>query len=420
MDNAIVKIWDTRVGILSWNKNTRLATFKYDPKFINHGWNISPIWMPVQRNRSIYRFPKNGIDTSFKGLPGLFSDVLPHFYNDPVLNSWYKKLGKGSTEINPVEMLCLIGNRGLGALEFEPMPLPVPQGKDREQLNYITVIGNEILKQQINFSVNIYNQKGIILEDLLKVQYSVGAETKALIAFNESTGEIRSGQINAPHGFTHWLIKFDVSNNNGSNKIAIQVAMAYYLMSLDCDIKMSTSRLLNYNGRIHFMTRRFDRAKGNKKLHIQSWCALSHTDFRDTQSVHSYQQLFQFIREHGISNDLDQLYRRMVFNVLAKNCDDHSKNFTFIMNPIGKWELSPAYDISYSDYPGRKQHLSVNGKVMQITLVDLLEIASKEEIKGADQIIQCIKKVIKNWKYYAQKAKVPEQTIATIAQNLVA
>jgi serine/threonine-protein kinase HipA len=427
MDTAYVNIWNTRIGAIAWNPTLGLGTFEFEPAFINTNWDLAPLQMPLTKGSlRTFSFPELRTSPAFGGLPGLLADALPDKYGNALINAWLSLNGRPSNTLNPVEKLCFIGKRGMGALEFEP---PVPKGPDNStkiEINYLVEIANEILGGRHDFSTNLSANEEKALLDILKIGTSAGgARAKAVITFNPDTKEVRSGQVNAPKGFTHWLIKFDgvTDSQFGTSHGYGRVEMAYHLMAKAVEIEMTECRLLEENGRAHFMTRRFDREPGIGKIHVQSFCAMQHYDFNDVTSF-SYEQLFETMRLLGLSySRAEQLFRRMVFNVLARNCDDHTKNFAFIMDKSGIWNLSPAFDVCYSFRPGStwvsQQSLSVNGKRQNITHNDLLSVAKQMNIKKAAAIIDQINEVISNWTEYAEETKVNPDLSDAISKTLI-
>jgi serine/threonine-protein kinase HipA len=328
--------------------------------------------------------------------------------------------------MNPVELLCFIGQRGMGALEFEPVLPKANNGPTKIELNSLIHIAQEILLGKQNFNANLSSDEAKALSDILKIGTSAGgARAKAVIAFNPDTNEIRSGQADAPKGFTHWLLKFDgVSDQQiGTSSGYGRVEMAYYLMAKEAGIEMTECRLLEENDRAHFMTKRFDREHGKGKFHVQSFCAIAHNDFNEI-TLFSYEQLFETMRSMLLPyTDAEQLYRRMVFNVMARNCDDHTKNFSFIMDKTGQWKLSPAFDVCHSYRPGSSwvsQHsLSINGKRMEITRNDLLQVAKKMNIKKADTIIEQMHAAVSKWNDFAAQTGVKKDLKEAISKTLL-
>ncbi len=418
MNTAYVKIWGELVGAVAWDETTGYATFEYNPKFKTKGWDLSPLQMPIKGNKSSFNFPalrkRNdpALDT-FKGLPGLLADVLPDKYGNELINLWLAQQGRQLDSMNPVEMLCFIGTRGMGALEFEPTILKESKRTFSLEIDSLVDIAQKILSKKEAFVTNLKADEEKAIMEILRIGTSAGgARPKAVITYNEKTGEVKSGQTNAPRGFEHWLIKLDgVSDVQlGASKGYGRVEMAYYNMAIACGINMMPSRLMEENGRAHFMTKRFDREGDSTKHHIQTFCAMKHFDYNQITSF-SYEQLFQTMRELKLTySDAEQLFRRMVFNVVARNCDDHTKNFAFRLKKDGTWELAPAYDICHAYQPKHQwvsQHvLSVNGKRTNITRDDLLVVGKSIKNKKAAETIDKISDKLSKWKTFANEVKV--------------
>ena len=411
---AFVKIWGETVGAIAWNAETAVASFEYDSKFIAAKIDLAPIKMPISNSiKRIFSFLELRDIKTFKGLPGLLADVLPDDYGNQLINSWLAQQGRPENSMNPVELLCFIGTRGMGALEFEPSQLkPNKRAFDVEVANLIA-ISQKMLSKRVGFETNLTEDEQSAMLDILKIGTSAGgARPKAIIAYNEKTGQVKSGQTEAPNGFEHWLIKLDTISDVqfGESTGFGRIEMAYYLMAKACKIEIMECRLLEENGRAHFMTKRFDRENGDQKHHIQTLCAMQHYDFNQITSF-SYEQLFQTMRILRLPYpQADQMFRRMVFNVIARNCDDHTKNFAFRLKKDGDWELAPAYDICFAYRPDSdwvSQHnLSINGKRKDITRADLLAVAKAMNIKKAGHIIDQINKTVTNWNEFADKANV--------------
>lgn len=429
-NTAFVKIWGKTVGAVSWDDANKVASFEYDPKFKTTGLDLSPIKIPIQSNTNIFSFPelrisRHGDYDTFKGLPGLLADVLPDKYGNQLINSWLAQNGRPENSMNPVEQLCFIGTRGMGALEFEPTQLKPNKRTFEVEIHSLVDIAQRMLNKRKSFEANLSKNEQQAMLDILKIGTSAGgARPKAIIAYNPKTGQVRSGQTNAPKGFEHWLIKLDgVSDAQfGESKGYGRIEMAYYYMARACGIDMMESYLLEEHGRAHFMTKRFDREAGDIKHHIQTFCAIQHYDFNEMLSF-SYEQLFQTMRILRLPYpQAEQLFRRMVFNVIAKNCDDHTKNFAFRLKQNGVWELAPAYDICYAYRPGSvwvSQHaLSINGKRKDFNREDLITIAKSMNIKKADAIITDISSTVANWNIYAEKANVRAELRDKINANL--
>lgn len=431
MNVAEIKIWGKLVGAVAWDDRTGIADFEYDPNFKKLNWDLAPLKMPIASTRKVISFPelrrdKNAEFDTFKGLPGLLADMLPDKYGNQLINMWLAQQGRPQDSMNPVEMLCFIGTRGMGALEIEPPVIKEDKRTFPIEINSLVDIAQKMLSNREAFSTNLQRDEEKAVMDILKIGTSAGgARPKAVIAYNKKTGEVKSGQTKAPNGFEHWLIKLDgVSDVQlGASKGYGRVEMAYYNMAKACGIDMMQSQLLEENGRAHFMTKRFDREGGEIKHHIQTFCAIKHFDFNQVNSF-SYEQLFQTMRELKLDyQDTEQMFRRMVFNVIAQNCDDHTKNFSFRLKKEGKWELSPAYDICYAYRPDNRwisQHaLSMNGKRKDITKEDLLSIESTIKTKKAVSIINEISETVSQWKKFADEVNVFPELRNRIDKTLI-
>lgn len=423
--NAFIKIWDEIVGAVSWNLETGIASFEYESKFIAKNWDLAPLKMPLaSSNRSVFSFPDLKNVKTFKGLPGLLADVLPDDYGNQLINNWLAQNGRPENSMNPVEMLCFIGTRGMGALEFEPSQFKANKRAFDIEVNSLVTISQKMLQKREAFETNLDKDEQQAMADILKIGTSAGgARPKAIIAYNEKTGQVKSGQTNAPRGFEHWLIKLDTVSDVqfGESTGYGSIEMAYYLMAKACEIDMMECRLMEENGRAHFMSKRFDREGSDTKHHIQTLCAMQHYDFNQTTSF-SYEQLFQTMRLLKLPYpQAEQLFRRMAFNVIARNCDDHTKNFAFRLKQNENWELTPAYDVCFAYRPESNwvsQHnLSINGKRKDITKEDLLYVAKSMNIKKANQIIQQINDVVSKWPTFAEEAKVKNDFIEQIGQS---
>lgn len=431
MNTAFVKIWDTVAGAVAWDEESGYASFEYDPGFKTTGWELAPLQMPLTSPNTIFSFPAfrkkspPELDT-FKGLPGLLSDSLPDRFGTDVINAWLALQGREANSLNPVEMLCFIGTRGMGALEFEPAILKETKRAAAVEIDTIVYTARTLLTRKNDFSTNLLTDEEAAIKDILRIGTSAGgARPKAVIAYNPKTGEVKSGQTAAPRGFEHWLIKLDgVSDVQlGSSTGYGRVEMAYHRMAATCGIEMTECRLLEENGRAHFMTRRFDRGSGSAKHHIQTFCAIKHFDFNNI-TAYSYEQLFQTMRELRLSYaDAEQMFRRMVFNAAARNCDDHTKNFSFILKKDADWALAPAYDICHAYQPKHKwvssHALSINGKRDGITKEDLLKAASLIKLKKADSIINQISSAVTRWPEFAEETGVAPLLRDEISKTLV-
>lgn len=429
VDVTEVRIWGELAGAVRWDEQEQLGYFQYDPKFIQKGWDLSPLKMPLAGSDRIYSFPDlrkrpGETDDTFKGLPGLLADSLPDRYGNRLINIWLARNGRAENSMNPVEKLCFIGTRGMGALEFEPAHVKTGIRSFSMEIDTLVEVAKKMLNEREAFLTNISRDEEKAMTDILKTGTSAGgARPKAVVAYNSKTGEVRSGQANVPKGFEHYLIKLDgVSGDQfGESSGWGRVEYAYYLMAKDCEIEMSECHLLEENGRAHFMTKRFDR-ENNVKHHLQSLCGLQHYDFNDMFG-YSYEQVFQTMRLLRLTYpEAEQMFRRMVFNVLATNYDDHTKNISFILKKNEPWRLAPAYDLCFSYDPYNhwvsQQTLSVKGKRTEITRTDLMTIARDNNIKKGEKIIDQINTVVKAWDQYAVKARVRADLSERISRDL--
>lgn len=421
---AFVKLWGKRIGAVAWDEQQGIGFFEFDQNLMSSQLQLSPIKMPL--SSQIYSFPNLRNINTFKGLPGLLADSLPDKYGNELINLWLAQNGRAVNSLNPVELLCFIGTRGMGALEFEPSTLPAKTSNALLEIATLVDFTTRLLENKTSFITNAERGMHDLLLDVLKMGTSAGgARPKAIIAFNEQTGMIKSGQVLQEQGFEHWIIKFDgIKDTQFGETLGYgYVEMAYYKMAIDAGIEMMESRLIEENGRGHFMTKRFDRTTDLQKVHVQTFCALQHFDFNQMSS-YSYEQLFQTMRLLKLSYpEAAQMYRRMLFNVFARNCDDHTKNFAFIMNTDGKWKLAPAYDICHAYRPNSEwvsQHnLSINGKRKDFIIDDLLAIAKQNSIKNPEGIIAEVLLVINNWIGYAEDVGVNKKLAEAIDVTLI-
>lgn len=426
MTVAEVLLWGTRIGTVAFDNVSGLGSFEYDPEFLVSGIEVAPIAMPLSRR--VYTFPELARH-SFHGLPGLLADSLPDKFGNTVINAWLRSQGRTPESFDPVERLCYTGSRGMGALEYVPALGPAATGSESIEVEKLVQLASDILRSRENMHAAIGENA---LQDIIKVGTSAGgARAKAVIAWNEKTGDIRSGQIEAGTGYGYWLLKFDGVSNNGDKEGAdapqyTRIEYAYYLMARAAGIQISESRFLEENGRYHFMTRRFDRdPETGGKIHMQSLGGMAHFDFNQP-GAYSYEQAARVMRQLRISNtEISQFYRRMVFNVLARNQDDHVKNISFLMDRTGRWSLAPAYDVTYAYNPdgmwtGTHQ-MSINGKRDAITHQDLLLSARSMGIKKAEaeQIITAVQESLSGWYDFAEKARLREADAQNISGTWV-
>jgi len=413
-----VKIWGQRVGAIFWDVQNQLGSFEYYPSFIKQSVDLAPLTMPIDENPQIYSFPKNRPDRdseydTFKGLPGLIADSLPDKYGNQLINVWLAQQGRPSDSMNPIEKLCFIGNRGMGALEFEPAFDKEINSTFELEIKSLVEITSQMLAKREQFHTDSSEDQLAAVTAILRLGTSAGgARAKALIAYNVATGEVKSGQGSVPKGYEHFLIKLDGVHDAqfGTSSGYGRVEMAYYYMAIDCGINMMPCYLLEENGRAHFLTQRFDRTERNTKHHIQTWCAMEHFDFTQV-GAYSYEQLFQTMRMLRLPfPQAKQMFRRMIFNVVARNCDDHTKNFAFRLKQGKDWEITPAYDICYAYDPRSiwvSQHnISINGKLKDIQREDLIKVGKSINISRPELIIDEIVAIVKEWDKYSEKANV--------------
>ncbi len=424
-----VKLWGKDVGSLIWNEKLEIAAFQYEPKFLRSQLDIAPITMPLKKSSEerVYQFPSNK-NACFGGLPGLIADSLPDKFGTQIINEWFAAHGLPNEQITPLDRLCYVGKRGMGALEFEPCQ----RFTDLEtssilHIEELTKLADSIFNNRASFQEKLLQENKSIL-DILKVGTSAGgAKPKAIIAYNDMTGEVRSGQIKAPEGFQYWLLKFDGTTFMEHDKITNNpkgignIEYAYYRMAQSCGINMMESRLLVEHDYSHFMTKRFDREDNGEKLHVQTLAGIAHYD-RDVR--HSYEEAFGVMRKMKLSYpQMEEFYRRMVFNVVMRNHDDHTKNHSFIMNKQGEWKLAPAYDLCYSYSPsGRwtnRHQMSLNGKQDNFSYNDLIDVANKAGINRANEIVEKIVDVASHWNEYAKDCGVKDSHAKEIEQNLL-
>lgn len=414
---AEVRLWGRRIAAVSLDEATGVAAFQYDPEFVRSSIEVSPIVMPLASR--IYTFPSLP-RVSFHGLPGLLADSLPDKFGNALIDAWLATQGRTPESFNSVERLCYIGTRGMGAVEFAPATGPRPRRSTRIRVDALVALASDILTHRngLRGSFTPEHRNGA-LQEILRVGTSAGgARAKAIIAWNAETNEVRSGQVLAPEGFGYWLLKFDGVSGNRDRELEdpkgyTVIEYAYSLMARDAGIEVTECRLLEEGERRHFMTRRFDRASDGGKIHMQSLAAVAHLDF-NAAGAHSYEQAFDVIRRLGLPmGAIEQQFRRMVFNVVARNQDDHVKNIAFLMNQQGEWSLAPAFDVTYAYNPeGRwtKQHqMTINGKQDGFTLEDFRTCAATAGLKRgrSEVIIDEIRAAVARWPEYADEAGVP-------------
>lgn len=421
VDVAIVKMFGNPIGVFRWDSRYDIVQFEYNKDFIGRGLEPSPLMMPVQSGR-IYSFGDIGRET-FKGLPGLLADSLPDTYGRALFDMWLTLTGRTSSNI--VETLCFLGKRCMGALEFEPA-IDVDYNLDSKiAIDSLVEVAREALLNKENFGVNINDDKKAAIAEILRLGTSAGGQrAKAIIAYNKTTGEVRSGQTDVPDGFDYYIIKLDgVSATTGFRETENygHLEYSFYKLVKACGIDMSECSLIEENGRAHFLTKRFDRENG-KKVHMQTLCGIAHYDYR-LHRAYSYEQAFNVMRALKLPySQAQEMFRRMVFNVIVRNQDDHTKNISFLMGEDGVWRLSPAYDMGYSYNPNggwaATHQMSINGKFDDITRKDLLECGAKNNIKNASLIIDEVCEIASQWPTMAKECDVPQSMIDMITANM--
>jgi serine/threonine-protein kinase HipA len=419
---AKVYIWGEYAGAVLWNENTGFATFEYEPSFARKGWDLSPLMMPINENRA-HSFRDLSKDT-FMGLPGLLADALPDAYGKALLDRWLASLGREFA--NPVERLCYQSKRSMGALEFMPAKDDYLDESSAIEISSLVQIAAEVLSDKADLKTNLKEDTKEALINIIKVSTSAGGQrAKAVIAYNDTTGEVRSGQLEAAEGFNHWLLKLDGVTNAalGDPQHYGKIEYAYYKMALKAGIEMTECRLLEENGRSHFMTKRFDRMGGFEKIHMQTLCGIAHYDYKMLHA-YSYEQAFQVMRRLRLPyGQAEQMFKRMVFNVIARNQDDHTKNISFLMDKTGTWKLSPAYDMSWAYNPKGEwtshHQMSINNKWDNITRADLIAVAEAMHIKKADSIINETCDAVSMWTTIAKELDIPSNMIVKIDDTLL-
>ena len=419
---AEIWLWGTRVGIVSLADEDLIASFEYDPEFLQSGIEIAPLEMPLDRR--VYRFPGLSPE-SFDGLPGLLADSLPDSYGHALIDAWLATQGRQPGDFDAVERLCYLGQRGMGALEFKPALGPKPTTSHRLDVEALADLAAEVLAHRADLSTRLSGKREAMREILRVGTSAGGARPKALIALDPETEEVRSGQLPSDSGFQYWILKFDGVDDEtrdlGRSRGYGVVEFVYSQMAHEAGIEMTECKLLEEGDRRHFMTRRFDRDEQGDKLHMQSLAALSHLDFNQPKA-NSYEQAFQVIGLLGMSQQATvEQFRRMVFNVVGRNQDDHVKNIAFLMDRTGRWSLSPAFDVVYAYNPEGRQtrshQMSINGKTDDFTSEDLHSVARLARLKRgqASEIIEQVTEAVASWPRRAREAGLEQGRIDRIA-----
>lgn len=421
---AEVRLWGRTIGAVAVDGPGAVATFQYTSEFARSGIEVSPLMMPL--SEQVYAFP--GLpEESFHGLPGMLADSLPDKFGNAVIDAWLAAQGRLPKDIDAVERLCYTGVRGMGALEFRPAQGPQSRKSAPLQIDALVELASQVLRGREQLEASFADaSKEHALREILRVGASAGgARAKAVIAWNPATNEVLSGQIKAPPGFQYWLLKFDGVSHNTDRDLTDPLGFgaieyAYSLMAKAAGINMPVCRLFEENGRRHFMTRRFDRLDSGEKVHMQSLAALAHLDF-NSPLANSYEQAFAVIRRLGLPmDDMEEQFRRMAFNVIARNQDDHVKNIAFLMDKQGRWSLSPAFDVMYAYNPAglwtASHQMSLAGKRDGFTMEDLKAVgASASMARGrAETITREVGEVVARWREFAEMARVQPDQISKI------
>lgn len=426
-NDARVLLWGSVIGAVTWLEDREIGVFQYTPDFLRSDIHLAPLMMPL--GEFPYEFPALARNT-FKGLPGLIADSLPDRFGNAIIDAWLASQGRTAVSFHPVERLCYVGSRGMGALEFQPATHGPPAGNRAVEVANLVTLANKILDERAGFGgVLSGDDDREAINDILRVGTSAGgARAKAILSWNPETKEFRSGQVGAGAGYEHWIMKFDGITSSLDTEVTTpmgygKIEYAYHIMAVEAGIEMTTCRLHHEGGRSHFMTKRFDRLANGGKLHMQSLGAIAHYDYRQPAS-YSYEQAIQVIRRLGLPRkDIEQQVLRAIFNVVGRNCDDHVKNIAFLMDRRGVWRLSPAFDISYAWNPSgewtSRHQMSVNGKREGFECEDLLALAKAADIKKAraEQMVQRVIETVCRWPEFAGEAGVTDTRIKEIQVN---
>ncbi len=417
-------MWGRMIGAVLWDRERHIAAFEYTPEFQRSGIELSPVRMPLSDR--VYRFPSLR-DTAFRGLPGLLADSLPDDFGNAIIDQWLIREGRDRAGFSPVERLCYIGQRGMGALEFRPAMRHTAGGSTAIDIDALTELAQHVLDLRDGLKIRLqggHSDYARSLDEILRVGTSAGgARAKAVVAWNPKTNELRSGQVRAPAGFEHWILKFDGVRNRehgvGDPQSYGLIEYAYHLMARAAGIEMCDCRLLREHGRSHFMTRRFDRLAHGEKLHMQSLYAVAHLD-NQLAGAHSYEQAFDVMHALRLpQRDFAEQFRRMTFNVLARNQDDHTKNIAYLMDKSGRWSLSPAFDVVYAWNPNgawtASHQMSINGRRNGFERADLLAVAHQYRLRAADTIVDEVDDAVRRWPEFAAQAGVGDEVSAQIA-----
>lgn len=416
-----VYAWGVFVGAIALDPRLGYYVFAYDKGFGRTGIQLAPLHMPADDSERLFVFTDLP-EATYRRLPALLADALPDEFGNALIDKYLAERGLAKPQITPLDRLAYMGRRAMGALEFKPARGPQTKTPTALEMGRLVAMARKAVAGDLEDD----SAAEAALRSIIEVGTSAnGARAKAVIGWNRRTSEIRSGQFALLPGFEYWLLKFDGMGTDrelGQSRDFGRIEYAYYLMAKQAGIAIPESRLLEENGRAHFMTRRFDREDDGTKHHLQSLCAMDHLDFKK-KSANSYEQLFMTMRQLKLGHAADvEAFRRMALNVMGRNCDDHTKNFSFLLRKGGAWELSPAYDITFAHNPKgdwTSQHLmSVNGKFAEITRGDCLALADRFGTGEATSLLDQVRRVVEDWPAFAKKAGVRPSEIARIRAQL--
>lgn len=421
-----VKLWDELLGAVAWDARRNVAVFEFAENFVKKGLDVAPIMMPLQElqaGRRTFSFPELSTRT-FEGLPGMLADALPDAFGNTVLRAWLRTQNRTAQSLTPLEKLSYVGARAMGALEFVPNT-NVGELKDEIEVGRLVELMNKVMTSKEDVALDLSHDEEKAMAELIRVGTSAGGQRpKALIAYNSATKEVKSGQVSCENGFEYYLLKFDgISEGALGDPIGYgRSEMAYHKMALGCGIDMMPCDLLEENGRAHFITKRFDRGAQGAKSHMQTLCAMSHFDYNQP-GIYDYEDAFEEMRALNLGyDDIESLYRRMIFNVVARNQDDHTKNISFLMSDQGEWRLSPAYDLTWSYNPQgdwtNVHQMSIAGKRDGFNKSDLIEVGKRQSIKHAERIFEEVLDVVANWRKYGSEFDVPDNLNNAISKTL--
>jgi serine/threonine-protein kinase HipA len=418
---AIVRLWEQDAGAVAWNETRNIAEFEYDPAFLRQGLEIAPKTMPLRTG--IFSFPLLN-EATYHRLPGLLADALPDRFGNRIIDVWLARQGRSIKDFTPLERLCYMGSRAMGALEFKPAIGPRMGQAVPVEIAELSRLATDILHHRTEWVANLKGRREEALKTIIRIGTSAGGNrAKAVIAWNPQSGEVRSGQVLPPPGFESWILKFD-----GVKDVSLgdpqgygRLEYVYHKMAIQAGIEMTACRLLKEGPRAHFMTRRFDRGDSGK-IHVQSLCAMAHYDFNAT-GQYSYEQAMQVIQQLNLGYPaMEEFFRRMVFNVLARNQDDHTRNIAFLMDRKGTWRISPAFDVVWAYNPSGKythQHqMSINGKRDNFNRKDLLAVAGQYGIRNAGAIMERVAEAVSSWQRLAAEEEVPQALSASVRKSL--